>query len=84
MGHLRQLLLYPANFFTFHFLHPPSSLESIVDLEVEDAEAAEGNDASDDELGEVVVPEDVVVVHTEIRGDHVHLGDVLRNGLIRL
>ena len=42
----------------FH-LSPP--LESRIDFEVEDAEGNEGDDAGNDQLGQVVVVEDVVL-----------------------
>ena len=63
-------------------LSPPS--ESRVNLEVEDAERDEGYDAGDDELGQVVVEEYVVDVHSQVGREDAQHGSVQNVRRVRL
>ena len=65
---------------TYH----PSLLQGRVDLVVEDAQSGEGNDAGDDQLGQVVVVEDVVDVQPQVGREDSDQRLVERLGWIRL
>ena len=54
---------------TFHMVG--YSITSSTCLEVEHAERDEGQQAGDNQLGEVVVPEYVVQVHSQAKRNHV-------------
>jgi hypothetical protein len=64
------------------YLSSPS--ERRVNLEVENTESHEGDDASDDELGQVVVEEDIVDVHAKVGREHAHNGSVVDLGCVCL
>ena len=64
------------------YLSSPS--ERRVNLEVENTESHKGDNASDDELGQVVVEEDIVDVHAKVGREHTHNGSVVNLGYVCL
>jgi hypothetical protein len=66
----------------YMYLSSPS--ERRVYLEVKNTESHEGDDSGDDELGQVVVEEDIVDVHPEVGREHTHHGSVVDLGCVCL